>query len=111
MASVAIMVAGAITNAAAFTGGNYLAKYLSGDSGQAALDEKIRHDKALEKYQASYEKWQKDRTELLDWIADQDRAKDMARHDFQTTDQALAFYNQTHRAKVALPKEPQFSDF
>ena len=32
-------------------------------------------------------------------------------HDFQTTDQALAFYNQTHRAKVALPKEPQFSDF
>ena len=52
MASVAIMVAGAIINAAAFTGGNYLAKYLSGDNGQAALDEKIRHDKALEKYQA-----------------------------------------------------------
>ena len=52
--------------AAAFTGGNYLAKYLSGDSGQAALDEKNRHDKALEAYQAAYEKWQKDRTELLD---------------------------------------------
>ena len=70
MASVAIMVAGAIINAAAFTGGNYLAKYLSGDNGQAAVDEKIRHDKALEKYQAAYEKWQKDRTELLDWIAE-----------------------------------------
>ena len=111
MASVAIMVAGAIINAAAFTGGNYLAKYLSGDNGQAALDEKIRHDKALEKYQAAYEKWQKDRTELLDWIAEQDRAKDKAIHDFQTTDQALALYNQTHRAKVALPKEPEFSDF
>ena len=27
---------GAIINAAAFTGGNYLARYLSGDSGQAA---------------------------------------------------------------------------
>ena len=37
--------------AAAFTGGNYLAKYLSGDSGQAALDEKMRHDKAIEAYQ------------------------------------------------------------
>ena len=72
---------------------------------------KIRHKKALEKYQATYEKWQKDRTELLVWIAEQDRAKDMARHDFQTTDQALAFYNQTHRAKVVLSKEPQFSDF
>ena len=111
MASAALMIGGAILNAVAFTGGNYLAKYLSGDSGQAAMDEKIRHDKALEKYQAAYAKYQKDHTELLDWIAEQDRAKDIARHDFQTTDQALAFYNQTHRAKVALPKEPQFSDF
>ena len=69
------MVGGAILNVAAFTGGNYLAKYLSGDSGQAALDKKIRHNKALEKYQAAYAKWQKDRTELLDWIAEQDRVK------------------------------------
>ena len=111
MASIALMVGGAILNAAAFTGGNYLAKYLSGDNGQAAMDENIRHDKALEKYQAAYAKYQKDRTELLDWIAENDRAKDKARHDFQDTGQALAFYNQTYRAKVGLPKEPQFSDF
>ena len=66
-----MMAGAAILNAAAFTGGNYLAKYLSGDGGQAALDEKIRHDKALEKYQAAYAKYQKeDRTELLDWIAE-----------------------------------------
>ena len=50
---------------------------------------KIRHDKAIEKYQAAYEKWQEDRTELLDWVAEQDRIKDKARHDFQDTDQAL----------------------
>ena len=111
MASIALMVGGAILNAATFTGGNYLAKYLSGDSGQAALDEKIRHDKALEAYQAAYAKYQKDRTELLDWIAENDQMKDKARHDFQDTDRALALYNQTHRAKVALPKEPEFSDF
>ena len=36
------MVGGAVLNAATFIGGNYLAKYLSGDSGQAALDEKKR---------------------------------------------------------------------
>ena len=111
MASIAIMVGGAILNAAAYTGGNYLAKYFSGDSSQATLDEKIRHDKALEKYQAAYAKWQKDRTELLDWIAEQDRVKNKAIHDFQDTDRALALYNQTHGAKVALPREPQFSDF
>ena len=48
MASIAIMALGAVLNAAAFTGGNYLAKYLSGDNSKAALDEKVRHDKALE---------------------------------------------------------------
>ena len=37
--------------------------------------------------------------------------KNKAFHDFQDTDRALALYNQTHRAKVALPKEPKFSDY
>ena len=82
MATIAIMVGGAVLNAATFIGGNYLAKALSGDSGKAAMDEKIQHDKALEAYQAAYAKCQKDRTELLDWVAKQDREKDKAMHDF-----------------------------
>ena len=41
MASIAIMIGGAVLNAAAFTGGNYLAKYIAGDGGQAALAEKF----------------------------------------------------------------------
>ena len=111
MATIAIMVGGAVLNAATFIGGNYLAKSLSGDSGQAALDEKKRHDLALEKYQRDYAQYQKDRTQLLDWVAKQDREKNQAFHDFKDTDQALALYNQTHRAKVALPQEPKFSDY
>ena len=47
MATIAIMVGGAVLNAATFIGGNYLAKYLTGDSGQAALDEKKRHERPL----------------------------------------------------------------
>ena len=78
MATIAIMVGGAILNAATFIGGNYLAKALSGDSGQAALDEKKRHDLALEKYQRDYAQYQKDRTQLLDWVAEQDREKNQA---------------------------------
>ena len=31
MASIAIMIGGAVLNAAAITGGNYLAKYIAGD--------------------------------------------------------------------------------
>ena len=82
MATLAIMIGGAILNAATFIGGNYLAKALSGDSGQATLNEKVRHDKALEKYQKDYAQYQKDRTQLLDWIAKQDREKNKAFHDF-----------------------------
>ena len=85
MVTLAIMIGGAVLNTATFIGGNYLAKALSGDSGQAALDEKKRHDKALEAYQAAYAKYQKDRTELLDWVSTQDRLKNKAIHDFQDT--------------------------
>ena len=65
MASIA-MIGGAVINAAAFTGGNYLARYLSGDGG--ALAEKTRHDKALEAYEAAQARDSQERTKLLDWI-------------------------------------------
>ena len=64
-----MMIGGAVLNFADFTGGNYLAKYLSGYSGKAALEEKTRHDKALKAYQAAMAKYKtRDRTKLLDWI-------------------------------------------
>ena len=65
MASIAIMIGGAVLNAAAFTGGNYLAKYIAGESGQAALAEKTRHDKALEDYQA---RWKNTHASALNFL-------------------------------------------
>ena len=56
MASIGIMIGGAALNAAAFTGGNYLAKHLASEDGQAVLTEKTWHYKALEAYQAAMEK-------------------------------------------------------
>ena len=47
MASIAIMIGGAVLNATSFIGGNYLARALGGGD-KAALEEKKRHDKALE---------------------------------------------------------------
>ena len=60
MASIAIMIGGALLNATAFIGGNYLARALGGGD-KAALEEKKRHDKAFEDYQAAYAKYTRDR--------------------------------------------------
>ena len=110
MASIAIMAGGAILNAAAFIGGNYLAKALGG--GDAALDEKVRHDKALEAYQAAYAKYSRDRTKLLDWIATNTQIKEQAKQNFTNTDYAFKLYNKAHPDKQMIPpKEPKFSDF
>ena len=43
-------------NAATFIGGNYLARVLGG-SDKAAQEEKVRHDRAIEAYQAAYAKY------------------------------------------------------
>ena len=101
------MIGGAIINATAFVGGNYLAKYLSGAS---AGQEKKRHDLAVEKYEKEYQKYQENRTKLLDWIATNDRIKDKAKQNLENTDYALKLYNETHQDQMDL-KEPQFSDF
>ena len=112
MASAAIMVGGAMLNAGAFIGGNYLARYLSGNDLDAAQKEKVRHDKALEAYNTFYAKYQKDRTKLLDWIATNDLVKDQAKQNFIDTDYAFKLYNQTHQnEQITAPKEPKFSDF
>ena len=96
MASIVIMIGGAVLHAAAFTGGNYLAKYLAGDDGQAALAEKTWLDKAIEAYQAAMAKYTCERTQLLDWIETNREIKDQAKQNFTNTDYAFKLYNQAH---------------
>jgi len=111
MASIAIMVGGAVLNAAAFVGGNYLVRALGGGD-KAALEEKERHDKALEAYQAAYAKYTRDRTKLLDWIETNAQIKAQAKQNFTNTDYAFKLYNQAHPdERMIPPKEPKFSDF
>ena len=111
MASIAIMIGGAVLNAAAFTGGNYLAKYIAGDNGKAALAEKPRHDKALEAYNASMEKYNQERAQLLDWIETNREIKAQADQNFTNTDYAFKLYNQAHPDyELTQPTKPKFSD-
>ena len=95
-----MMIGGAILNATTFVGGSYLAKYLSGDNTDA---ERIRHDKAIEKYQKDYATYQEKRQKLIDWYSQQRDAKHQASQNILNTDEALKLYSQTH--------EPKFSDY
>ena len=102
------MIGGAVLNAAAFTGGNHLTKYLAGDDGQAGLAKKTQHDKALEAYQAAMEKYTLGRTQLLDWIETNREIKDQAKQNFTNTVCAFKLYNQAHPDyKLSMPKEPK----
>ena len=93
----------------------FLASELTGEDPEAALKDSVRHNKALEDYQAAYDKYLKDRNKLLDWIAMNDRMKRMkeqAEQNFTDTDCAFTFYNQTHQnEQITTLKEPKFSDF
>ena len=108
MASIALMIGGAIINTTTFVGGSYLAKYLSGSSDSD--EEKKRHDLAVEKYQKKYEEYEENRAKLNDWIMTNDRIKDEAKENFKNTDYALKLYNKIHQDDLSL-REPQFSDF
>ena len=111
MASIAIMIGGAVLNTTAFIGGNYLARALPGGD-KAALEEKKRHDKALEDYQAAYAKYTRDRTQLLDWIATNVQTKEQAKQNMTNTDYAFKLYKQAHPdEQMVPPREPKFSDF
>ena len=65
MASVAMLIRGALANALAFTGSSYLFHRLSKDR----IDkERKRHDAAIEKLQEAQIKWAHNRQQRIDFI-------------------------------------------
>ena len=97
-----MMIGGAILNATTFVGGSYLAKYLSGDNTDT---ERIRHDKAIEKYQKDYASYQEKRQKLIDWHSQQKDAEHRASQNMSNTDEALKLYSDYQLY------EPKFSDY
>jgi len=106
--AVVMMIAGAVLNATAFTGSMYLAKTLSSDK-KHTDEEKIRHDKALEKYQQDMGEWRKKREQYQDWLTARYLDKKIAESDLNNTDYAFTLYNKAH-PNLNL-EEPQFHDY
>ena len=80
-------------NAAAFTGGSYLARYLSGNDQD---EERKRHDLAIEKYEKDYNEWKKRMARAEQWKEEQEENKEQAARKFKSTDEAFRYYAQTH---------------
>lgn len=109
MASLAMLVGGALVNALAFSGSSYLFSKLRSSE---IDEERKRHDKAVEQLQAAQAAWSRKRTERLDWLNDELRRQGHALKTFRDVDEAMRRYAEVTGHNVEpLEPEPQLSDF
>ena len=113
MATVAMLIGGALVNALAFSGSNYIFSLLRSSD----LDEeRKRHDKAVEQLQATQAAWSRRRTERLDWINEELQRQNHAIQTFRDVDAAIREYAQVfgqaeYNKLGALGPKPQLTDF
>lgn len=102
MATIAVIAGGAIINALAFSGSNFLFSKLSGHGEQ----ERKRHDKAIEQLQAAQAQWVRDRQSKIDWYNHQRELKRQAGEDLKALDEGMREYY-----IATIDKAPKLSDF
>ena len=103
-----MFVGGALVNALAFSGSNWLF-YMLRSSG---LDEeRKRHDKAVEQLQAAQAEWYRKRTERLDWISEDLHRQGHAVQTFRDVDDAMRECSRVTGKKIdPLGPESKLSD-
>ena len=108
MASLLFTIGGAVVNALAFSGTNFVFSRLT-DHG---AKEHKKHDLALEKLQRVRDKWNEDRMKRLDFINKRLREKNEARAYINNVDEAMLEYYRVFAKQIKpLPPEPELSDF
>ena len=109
MASIAMLIGGAIANALAFTGSSYLFHRLSADNIDA---ERKRHDAAIEALQKAQVEWARKRQERIDFINNQLRLERKAETKFTELNNAMREYHEVFGHELPpLPREPVLRDF
>ena len=104
-----MLVGGALVNALAFSGSNFLFTILRSSG---VYEERKRHDKAVEQLQAAQASWSRKRTERLDFINGELRRQVQAVKTFRNVDAAMQKYAQvTGHNLNPLGAEPQLADF
>ena len=100
-----MMVGGAVVNALAFSGSNYMFSKLQ------SHDEIKRHNKDMEQLQAAEDEYERKRIETLDFINEKLRQQNHAEHTFKNVDLAIKEYNLATNQTLRIPPKPKFSDF
>ena len=109
MASIAMLIGGAIANALAFTGSSYLFHRLSKGSIDA---ERKRHDAAIEKLQKAQIEWVHKWQQRIDFINNQLRLERQAETKFTELNDTMREYHEVFGHELPpLPREPVLSDF
>ena len=85
MATLLFTIGGAVVNALAFSGTNFVFSQLT-DHGE---EERKRHDLALEKFQMARNKWNENRMKRLDFINKRLREQNKARAYINNVDEAM----------------------
>ena len=109
MASIGFLIGGALINALAFSGSNFLFNSLSKESTDR---ERKRHDKAIEDLQRAQIEWAKKRQERLDYINNQIMKECTAEKRFTGLNSAMQrYFIVTGRQLEPLPPKPTLSDY
>ena len=109
MASIGFLIGGALINALAFSGSNFLFSSLSKESIEKGQK---RHDKAIEDLQGAQMEWARKRQERLDYINNQIMKQRKAAKRFADLNSAMQqYFIVTDRRLEPLPPKPVLSDF
>lgn len=105
-----MMVGGAVVNALAFTGSNFL---FSSISKQQIDKERKRHDLALEKLARAKEDWEQQRVKYLDYLNKRMMQQKLSEKTFSNVNEALRVYSEVtgENYDLKLPPKPKLSDF
>ena len=109
MASIEFLIGGALVNALAFTGSNYLFSSISKESIDKEWE---RRNKAIEDLQRAQIEWAKKRQERLDYINSEIMKQCEAEKRFADLNSAMQeYFIVTGRQLEPLPSKPVLSDF
>ena len=109
MASVAMLIGGALENTLAFTGSSYLFHRLSKDSIDA---KRKRHDLVIEQLQKAQIEWVQSRQQRIDFINKQLRLERASETKFTELNDVMREYHEVFGHELPpLPREPVLSDY